>query len=211
MGLPCAHKIEDQCRQGDSVHLDDVHRQWFFNPYMEIVDQGLTLDPLPIRPKGRPQARTVWHYLSSQPAQTSHTSRLSSGEGAREEDKEGNMVMLVVMAMLVVLVIAMLVVVVVVVVVAMVLVRQGSSRSRHCRGQEHRGYRGQGQRHGQERRRDWRQDWNCHISGRLNIFQNPVRVHTVFLGRKKGGMEGDWGKEGGKGSGAWKVLRAVQN
>ena len=52
MGLPCAHWIQDQLWRNDWLHLDNVHRQWYFNPYLEVLEQALTLDSLPAQPRG---------------------------------------------------------------------------------------------------------------------------------------------------------------
>lgn len=58
MGLPCSHKIQERLVNDDVLHIQDIHPHWDLGQAIAPlpIDPRLdVMDPLPIRPRGRPQ------------------------------------------------------------------------------------------------------------------------------------------------------------
>ena len=71
MELPCAHFIRQQLVTGQHIHLEHVHRHWFFEPLeaptgVDLILDPQVLDPLPVRTRGRPRGARSTRRLPSQ-------------------------------------------------------------------------------------------------------------------------------------------------
>ena len=69
MGLPCAHKMQEQIANNGVLQLNDIHPYWYILPITSpIIANPLVLEPAIVVERGQPPlAQSRLRYTTSQP------------------------------------------------------------------------------------------------------------------------------------------------